>query len=133
MLIHVNMPQQFWSEAIKTVVYTWNLLSYSTIDTKTSHECYYAREAFDLDHLQSFDYLIMMHIPEAYRDKESKFTLRSHDAIFVKYVSLSSWKIYNLTRKCFEMFHNITFFETKFSSEKEFSHLRIMNFRDDDM
>src|SRR6266496_2584158 len=44
----------------------------------------------------------------------------------------SSWKVYNLARKCFEVSHNITFFETKFPSGKEF-HLRSANFRGDNM
>ena len=129
MLIHANLPQQFWPEAVKTAVYTWNLLPHSAIGDKSPHECYYAKGAPDLDHLRPFGCLAMVHIPEARRGKESKFTLRSHDAIFVEHVSSSSWKVYNFARKCFVVSHDITFFETKFPSGKEFSHLHSANSR----
>src|SRR5947207_14776077 len=75
----------------------------------------------------------MIYIPEARRGKESKFILRSHDAIFIEHVSSSSWKIYNFARKCFVISHDITFFETKFLSDKEFSHLHSANFRGDEL
>src|SRR5438876_9475364 len=75
----------------------------------------------------------MIYIPEARRGKELKFILRSHDAIFIEHISSSSWKIYNFARKCFMIFHDITFSETKFPSDKEFSHLHSANFRGDEL
>src|SRR5436190_13067643 len=89
------------------------------------------RNLSDLDHLRPFGCLAMMHIPEAHRGKESKFTLRAHDAIFMEHVSSSSWKVYNLVRKCFEVSHNVTFFVTCFPSGKAFPHLRSADFRGD--
>ena len=64
MLIHANLPQQFWPEAVKTAVYTWNLLPHSAIDNKTPYECYYGREVPDLDQLRPFGCLAMVHVPE---------------------------------------------------------------------
>lgn len=101
-----------------------------TFSNKTSYEYYYIKKISDLDHLQSFNYLIMILIPEAYCEKELKFTLRSHDTIFVEYISSSSWKIYNLMRKYFMISHDITFFETRFPNDKKFSHFHSANFHE---
>ncbi len=46
------------------------------------------RNLSDLDHLRPFGCLAMVHIPEACHGKESKFTLRAQDAIFVEHVSV---------------------------------------------
>ena len=75
---------------MKTTIHTWNLLSHLALSNKISYEYYYAKKISDLDHLQSFDCLIIVHIPEACRGKELKFTLRSHDVIFVEHISSSS-------------------------------------------
>jgi len=75
----------------------------------------------------------MIHIPEARCGKELKFILRFHDIIFVEHISSSSWKIYNFAGKCFMISHDITFFETKFLSNKKFSHLHSANFRGDEL
>jgi hypothetical protein len=127
MLIHANLPQQFWPEAVKTAVYTWNFLPHTALGDKTPHECYHKEEAPDLDHLRPFGCLAMVHIPNQRRRSEMKFESVSQDAIFMGNVSSSAWRVYNLKRKCFEVSHDVIFFETRFPSGKEFPHLRSVN------
>ena len=59
MLIHANMPQQFWPEAIKTAVYTWNLLPHSALSDKTPYECYYGSFAT----IQQLFYTFLIYLP----------------------------------------------------------------------
>ena len=64
MLIHANMPQQFWPEAVTTAIYTWNCLPNSAINNKTPYELYYG-EKLDLHHMSPFGCIVYVHVSKA--------------------------------------------------------------------
>ena len=113
MLVHANMPQQFWPEAIATAVYTWNRLPNSAINNKTPYEHYYGEKP-DLHHMRPFGCIVYAHVPQARREKESKYLTRAHKGVFVGYDSSESWWVYVLEWRCFDISHDITFMETEF-------------------
>ena len=131
MLIHANLPQQFWEEAVDVAVYTWNRLPNSAIDNKTPHELYF-NEIPDLGHMRPFGCVVYALIPKKRRPKLSKFLSRSNRGIFIGYVSSTSWRYYDLERKCFDESHDLQFMETVFPGADEFSHLPPIASQDED-
>src|SRR5437762_2585524 len=69
-LIHANMPQQFWPEAVATTVYTWNHLLNLAINNKTPYELYYGEKP-DLHHMWPFRCIVFAHVSKARQGKES--------------------------------------------------------------
>jgi len=122
MLIHANMPQQFWPEAVATAIYMWNRLPNSAINNKTPYELYYGEKP-DLHHMQPFGCIVYAHVPKAHQGKESKYLTRAHKGVFVEYDSSESWRVYDLERRCFDVSHDVTFVETEFPRIEDFPQL----------
>ena len=95
MLIHANMPQHFWSEAITIAVYMWNRLPNSAINNKTLYEHYYGEKP-DLHHMRLFGCIFYAHVPKAHREKESKYLTRAHKGVFAGYDSSEPRRVYYL-------------------------------------
>jgi transposase InsO family protein len=131
MLIHANLPQQFWEEAVDTAAYTWNRLPNSAVDNKTPFEFYFD-DIPDLSRMRPFGCVVYALIPKERRRKLSKFLSRSNRGIFVGYVSSTSWRYYDLERKCFDESHDLQFMETEFPGAEEFSHLPPIASQDED-
>ncbi|KAM1692791.1 hypothetical protein PS2_031824 [Malus domestica] len=92
LMIQMNVPKKFWSQALLTATYIINRLPTRVLNTKSPFEVMKGRP-IDLSHLRTFGCTCYVHIQALHRDKLDP---RAAKCVFMGYASSQkSYKVYN--------------------------------------
>jgi hypothetical protein len=91
LLSKVNLPMQFWAEALAALTHAWNCCFTSALKGKTPYELWFKQKP-DVSHLRVLGCLAYVHIQKA---KKRRFSLHMEKGIFIGYLDgYKGWKFY---------------------------------------
>jgi hypothetical protein len=99
-----NVPKEFWSDAVLTVIYLINRLPSAKLDYKSPLEILY-QEKININHLKVFGCIYFVH-----KNKQDKLDYTSIKAIFLGYSSQKKGhKCYDPIQNKFYISRHVTF------------------------
>jgi len=123
MMIYANLPNAFWSKAVKVANEISNMLPH-TATGKIPYEVFFDLSAPPFDRYKIFGYIIEPLIEVESRPAQSMWDKRANRQVYVGTDSRSGYEYWDLTNHRFALTHNCTFFENEFPSPDEFPTLR---------
>ena len=125
MLIHANMPGTFWTEAMVTAAYIWDLLPSNAIGGQIPYELWH-NERLNPDQLsilKPFGYIVHTFVPKQRRRELGKLASRLTRGCLVGYHSSTSYKFWDFDRRCFDYSDDLIIKETQFPATQDFDEL----------
>jgi len=128
LLFHANMPYRFWADAVRTAVFTCNMIPHSTLSQNiTPHERWHGTPP-DYYMLKPFGCLVWTHVPKQVRRKQgkldhsgTKIQATGADGCFIEHISSSQYKVYSFTERKYFVTDNLLFREDHFPESSRFS------------
>lgn len=114
MLLHRNVPELFWGEAMKTLVYVLNRSVNSSTKNKTPYELYFGKVP-KVNHLKIFGCICYVKTQTKKRSGyQKKIEERGLKSIFVGYEGFDyTYRVYDLENKKIIVSRDVVFDETK--------------------
>lgn len=108
--IQSSVPNRFWGECVRTVVYLINKLPTAVLKEKSPYEMFHGR-APKLDHLRVFCYLCYASI----LPREDKLAARANKTTLIGYSETQKgYRLYDLESKMFLVSRDVSFREDIF-------------------
>jgi hypothetical protein len=122
-LIHANLPQAFWSKAVKFATQVNNMLPHKATG-RIPYEAFFDLPRPSLDHFKVFGCIMEPFVDKETRPAQSMWDKRANRNVYVGIDSRSGYEYWVLTNRRFNHAHNCTFFKNEFPTPDEFPTLQ---------